>query len=70
MMKLKKVKQKIVLQHQDIVDGKENLKLLVEGLAAGGLVLTPQEQSPPHIFIQSEHTHYKPYLGLFQEKLR
>ena len=25
-MKLKKVKQKIVMQHQHIVDGKENLK--------------------------------------------
>ena len=30
MMKLKKVEQKIVMQHQQIVDGKENLKILEE----------------------------------------
>ena len=30
MMNLKKVEQKIVLQHQQIVDGKENLKSLEE----------------------------------------
>ena len=55
MTKLKKVKQKIVLQHQHIVDGKENLKLLVEGLAAGGLVLTPRDK-PLLTYSSSQNT--------------
>ena len=54
-MKLKKVKQKIVMQHQHIVDGKENLKSLVEGVGGGGggsrrVGVNPQGQAPPHIF--------------------
>ena len=40
------------------------------GIGSRRVGVNPQGQAPPHIFIQSEHTHYKPYLGLFQKKLR